>query len=396
MARRMGMEDLFEGLYEAFLEFQKMESSEDEDDKISNRNKEIFKEIPRMLSKKLKKPKRCLSIKNPNYMIERIKFAMKQCQKKNMTSLFASHIPKSAQGAENVRKEGNAILSFNSLNALLKASASYMQSIAIAPEGSQEMTLALANQSAVLLRLEKYKECLQMIDRCLTQSLPNSTKFKLLVRKVECQKIMGDSGLAKTVSQATKMIKKQPSKSQHSMQDSLSKAQKARGVYISKDDWFEKMVQVLGLPLPNEEIPAASSSLELKYDEDKGRHFVAAKDIRPGEILILEEPYLTRSRLCSFDYCYGCLNPAYNVVPCKHCVAVIYCSEKCRQESWDTFHDVECPLVWDLEVVFGRTETDVVKNGGTAIRMTIAALREFGSVDRLRKEINDIESNPGT
>ena len=44
----------------------------------------------------------------------------------------------------------------------------FSQSIAFAPKNSEEMSLAYASQSEVLFHREKFEQCLQAIETCLS------------------------------------------------------------------------------------------------------------------------------------------------------------------------------------------------------------------------------------
>lgn len=374
--------------------FDPRSSSSDSDDDyldIEQRNERKMIDISDLLrDSKQKFPK----WSDPNGISARIKVMIQKCDEKKLTSQFAKPITKSAHLSNEFRKMGNQHFASGAPN-FGEAFPLYNKCVALAPKGSLELALAYANKSALLIRIEQHKECLRVIDRCLSlNQVPLSTKLKVLIRKAACQSILKHPGLQETRNQVLELIEQLSPGEQKDQKKSLEEACNRKGMILEKDKWFDKTVQGLGLPTTrNTEIPSASSSIKLQYDKKKGRHFVAAKDIKPGDILIVEEPYCSRMKLGVFDSCYGCLKPTYDAVPCEHCTEAVYCSEECRGTDWDKFHSIECKIIQDLEALGKMMEHEKV--GGIALRMTIAAVKEYGSVDKLKQEIKDIDSNPG-
>ncbi|CAG0918855.1 unnamed protein product [Notodromas monacha] len=89
-------------------------------------------------------------------------------------------------------------------------------------------------------------------------------------------------------------------------------------------------------------ISGASDAIVLKYKPNRGRYYVAARQIQPGEILLVEKPYasvLFADRWAS--NCQYCGDEVQNGVPCQDCAAVIFCSDTCIRKA-KQFHDIEC------------------------------------------------------
>ncbi|KAF7995909.1 hypothetical protein HCN44_007016 [Aphidius gifuensis] len=86
---------------------------------------------------------------------------------------------------------------------LRKSIVAYTKSIAHAPGGSQELSLAYANRSAALFKARLYEDCLLDIERALTSGYPDNLKTKLYVRQALCFKALKPgSHLEKDVSLA--------------------------------------------------------------------------------------------------------------------------------------------------------------------------------------------------
>ncbi|KAF7995870.1 hypothetical protein HCN44_006977 [Aphidius gifuensis] len=76
---------------------------------------------------------------------------------------------------------------------LRKSIEAYTKSIAFAPVGSSELSLAYANRSAVLFKARLYEDCLVDIERSLKAGYPDKLKTKLFLRQSLCFKALKPS-----------------------------------------------------------------------------------------------------------------------------------------------------------------------------------------------------------
>lgn len=95
----------------------------------------------------------------------------------------------------------------------------------------------------------------------------------------------------------------------------------------------------------NDEIECASNAIEIKSDETQGRHIVAKRDIEIGEILAVEHSYAHMLLEETLIHCHECLLLCYNLIPCENCTQALYCSEKCRENAYQTYHQYECAIL---------------------------------------------------
>merc|ERR1719278_206461 len=75
----------------------------------------------------------------------------------------------------------------------------------------------------------------------------------------------------------------------------------------------------------------------------RGRYVVSTNPIEIGSILFSELPY--SSVLLPEHYsthCHHCYERLIAPIPCLRCTQPRYCSDSCRQESWETYHQYEC------------------------------------------------------
>ncbi|KAL0131088.1 hypothetical protein PUN28_002582 [Cardiocondyla obscurior] len=100
---------------------------------------------------------------------------------------------------------------------------------------------------------------------------------------------------------------------------------------------------------PHRHLTSCSDSVELLFDETKGRHLVATRDIRPGTVLIVDRPFSFSTDPPALDrnclHCHATLKLEDSIkIPCRNCQTVVFCTEACRKEAWETYHRYECSV----------------------------------------------------
>ncbi|CAL4064349.1 unnamed protein product, partial [Meganyctiphanes norvegica] len=99
----------------------------------------------------------------------------------------------------------------------------------------------------------------------------------------------------------------------------------------------------------NPAIPSLSSAVKIEYSPEKGRHTVAARDIKPGEIVAVEKAYNwtvdIMSPTASATFCRSCLSRTAAPIPCPNCHKVVFCSDECREIGLSTLHRIECGMI---------------------------------------------------
>jgi hypothetical protein len=97
------------------------------------------------------------------------------------------------------------------------------------------------------------------------------------------------------------------------------------------------------LPGDNPRFPTFSDAVTIRYEEGRGRFAVAARDIRPGELIARETAYVSLlDREWSKSHCWHCLTCTKSPLPCPACSGVQYCSRGCRDTASSTYHKYEC------------------------------------------------------
>ncbi|KAF7995874.1 hypothetical protein HCN44_006981 [Aphidius gifuensis] len=194
---------------------------------------------------------------------------------------------------------------------LRKSIEAYTKSIAFAPVGSSELSLAYANRSAVLFKARLYEDCLLDIERALKAGYPDKLKTKLFLRQSLCFKALKPSSHIETgISMASAM-------------QWLPDLKKYNPKYnIIKDDLTASYVM---MPIYKIIKKSCDPNIDWNYF-GLNVGFYASKPIKQGELISMSTsgPYHTSSkaqRHSALELTTG------DPVPCK-CIACI--------ENWPT------------------------------------------------------------
>ncbi|KAJ1521221.1 hypothetical protein ONE63_002907 [Megalurothrips usitatus] len=315
---------------------------------------------------------------------ERVALAHQLLDEENLLPENESIAIKCHKLSSDLRNEGNK--AFQKKKDLV-ALQLYNRSLAAAPLNSKEYSLAIGNRSAVNWSLGFIDACLSDIDQALQSGYPNELKYKLIERQVKCYIKLGMKA------DAEKIIKMdlEGAHTKRSQQGDSIEALIQNMQEISKETCADPSVKVGCAPKPplsfgvNPEIGCASSAIALKYTEEMGRLMVATKDIAPGDVLVVEQPFasvLLPDALST--HCYNCLQRCLSPIPCLHCAEVMFCNEKCRSECWERFHSIDCPL---LPHVYKK----VGKMGLLALRVLIVASQQGRELKNLYEGVEGMK-----
>ncbi|XP_011300906.1 SET and MYND domain-containing protein 4-like isoform X2 [Fopius arisanus] len=135
---------------------------------------------------------------------------------------------------------------------------------------------------------------------------------------------------------------------------------------------------------PNKKLKSCSDAVALIYENAKGRHLIATRNIKAGSVLIVDEPFSFSTDETALStnclHCHSSLQGDDNIaVPCSSCQTVSFCSEECRSNAWDSYHKYEC-MIFDNFLERSRT-CDAKSHVLLAYRTTIAkAIRKDSGV----------------
>lgn len=206
----------------------------------------------------------------------------------------------------------------------LEAIECYTLSLAYA-DSDELMAYAHANRSAALYRKQLYKECLIDIDAALCHGYPREKRRKLKERgdraieeinkllrtdseNTDMQQITDRS--RQNVENAVEKSAMKPENSKYIVDETIPEKdqvinnQEKQGAmtnesylyhaakihpqkprYLQNDD-FSKLTYG-----PSKEVPAVSDGIVASFSERYGRHYIATRDFKPGDIVSIEDPY---------------------------------------------------------------------------------------------------------
>ena len=311
-----------------------------------------------------------------------------------LINLNAKRIIKNAEVSEETRYQGNKLFmkrehDENDHEIIFRL---YNQSICLAPDGSEALAYAYGNRSALLLHMKMYESSVQDIDRAIKITRSNNFKVKLLCRKVECLAFLDLLEAGRTLQQAKdaldsgvlangrEILNKLISKT-----ESFLKTIIQNPIVISKDNYKKEMV----MSLNEKEKENVYKTVMIKHNEKYGKHLVASRDIQVGEIIIVEKFYVEcLNPNKTFTCCDYCLSVCWSGIPCNDCAWAMFCTEECKTKALETYHDIECYLIPYVKM-FGK---DIVFDSHICIRILIKAIKEAGSISKLRAQLNAIDS----
>lgn len=269
--------------------------------------------------------------------------------------------------SKKLRLEGNKL--FENDSDLSKSLDFYNQSICWAEDTGEELAIGFSNRSAVYFEWKKYDLCLQNIELAMKARCPKRLLDKLNKRKADCVKAMKKTAKEEDINDSRILYL-----------DNLCIKMKDLERMQSKIFCFNYNVNrsepKLSLP-PNPSIPFVARCLEMKTSPQKGRYIVTTADLKPGQIIAIEEPFIySLEKEHRYRKCANCLTENFlNLIPCKSCTCTMYCSQECLVESQKGFHQYECPIaeyIWNQCQEFALT-----------LRLVLKAFSIFDNVQEL-------------
>lgn len=180
--------------------------------------------------------------------------------------------------ADEFRDEGNAHFRNGEFQQALVC---YNRSACYAELGSRQLSLAYANRSAVYMQATMYRKCLENVQMSRDEG---NRDDKLDEREEKCKRLM-------------KVEKSNP----------------------NRDPWdFFKLSHP-----SNERIPFIVDCLELRQDDKFGRYVVTSCELRPGDVIAIEEPfYKFIDKEQRYSRCSNCLKSNdLSLIPCTQCTS---------------------------------------------------------------------------
>lgn len=308
------------------------------------------------------------------------------------------HNSKDPQKALRYINHGKII--YKSMN-YLKSSTKYTKALIYSLTNSDNQSRAYAGRSAVWYKLGFYNHCLLDIDRALKINYPDNRKAELYTRRA--LSLLALNKIATTIfdeaiADARLWSKKMNQSNQRQIKYILDSLYSKK--VCQRSSTFSNNIEVMPeTPIDNPMVHNASGAIKLEYTKDNGRHIIATRDIKAGEALAVHKAYVAipvftdsgeiSKASINYTVCWHCSLRVWSGVPCHQCVNVIYCNEVCRDAAWTEYHDIECPII-TVMFIKGTEVTELM-----ALRLTIKAIKEVGTLETLKQKLQTIDSIAG-
>ncbi|XP_044014090.1 SET and MYND domain-containing protein 4-like [Aphidius gifuensis] len=241
----------------------------------------------------------------------------------------------------------------------------YTQCITHVPTGSHLLAFGYANRSIALFYSNYMSDCLIDIERAIQHGYPDELKSELYMWKASAMK---------ELKMERKLIKKT--------------VDQARGWLLNCFSLDFQDAALPSLKSRNPTVPGLSNSVGLEYSKKHGRHVVATQDIKAGDVIGIQKPYASVVKMnVRYNVCWHCKKQTWTSIPCDTCSQVVFCSDDCKKQAQDNYHDIECVVLCQA-MAFGVRECVY-----TALRLVIMALKQSSnSFEKLMETVHEIDN----
>ncbi|XP_044013811.1 SET and MYND domain-containing protein 4-like [Aphidius gifuensis] len=225
----------------------------------------------------------------------------------------------------------------------------YTQCITHAPAKSDLLAVAYGSRGIVLCFNNYMEDCLIDIERAKKHGYPNSLKAELFMWKAAAMQKLGKKKtlIDRVLDQASRWLRSDIDR---------AKIIKIRGTINSIKLSEIKKLKCYNLDLTNDAlpplksrnptVPGLSNSVGLMYSEKYGRHIVATQDIKAGDVIGIQKPYASVVKMnMRYNICWHCKEQTWTSIPCDTCSQVVFCSDECKKQAQDNYHDIECVVL---------------------------------------------------
>lgn len=216
-------------------------------------------------------------------------------------------------------------------------------------EPGGEYSVILANRSALWAELGEHQLVEADVDQAIESGYPVKMVFKLQERRSKSRLVL------KNFEKALEDVSLASENLTHSNLDEVKQKAKSKDL-IKLKKLIEKEMKSglknggetsektkIAFKQQNAKFPSFSDTVQIKFAEGRGRYAVASREIKVGELIAIETPFVSLiDKEFSKSHCWNCLLCTKSPIPCEACSGVVYCSKECRQNANDTYHRYEC------------------------------------------------------
>lgn len=100
----------------------------------------------------------------------------------------------------------------------------------------------------------------------------------------------------------------------------------------------------------NDKNPSLVDCIKLCVSKQFGRHLVTTQKLKAGDVIAIEKPfYKSLDKNAAHGRCANCFKSnLLDLIPCRLCTSMMFCSKDCEESSWKGFHKYECSTIDDM------------------------------------------------
>ena len=257
----------------------------------------------------------------------------------------------------------------------------------------RDMSLAVANRSAALLRLGHLEAALEDVDLALASGYPKDLRYKLYDRKLILMETLAITDGVEETQQAFAEALDASTLTKEKKLKLLDEFKKCRRLETES----KKLTQDLEcqkLLHPRSDLPCLTSKVDVRYEESRGRFVVANTYIATGSVVLAEEAAVSCGREAeSWRRCDRCLAQlSLQPAACFSCAEVAFCGAACRDLALgnlantlkyliciysiiDGYHKYECGMANSFKTILSSMPEDKRGNVEDLVDITRVALR---------------------
>lgn len=220
--------------------------------------------------------------------------------KQKLIGFGIENCKKNDEKASDFRKRGNEKCQAKCWREAMEL---YNKCLRYATGESENISLAYANRSVCFLKMEMHYKCLEDISLAKYANYPQRLMSKLDERQVFCM---------------------------DRMMSHMHLSNSYRSVKIKMKLSFDA----------DKAYPCLANVLEIRTNDEFGRHIVAKEDIGVGEAVLMDESFVSDTSLLNNTCCKTCLQYTKNFIHCSGCTDVMFCNYNCMEAN--NIHKIAC------------------------------------------------------
>lgn len=260
-------------------------------------------------------------------------------------------LQKNNQHSINYLKEGHRKLSVGNINGAIE---SYNQSLCFAEPESIHESLAYSCRSECFFNKHMYIKAIVDIDLALKWTHSSRIINRLKNRRADCMKLLIQE---KSLDECSALL----SFGQH------------------------------------EDYSCMANVLEIRENDEFGRHIVAKRNIRAGETVMVTDIYASGTVSTGHSFCRNCNNIQENLIPCTSCSSAMFCIGTCVNHQ--EIHKLEChsflSIISDVGLKLAMQTILMAINMFPTIDELIEFVEESINRNELPKSVKNMKSRYG-